>query len=98
MKIEIDTEEWDGKPVLIKPAIKKYASNKELPSWEITDIGISFDENETEEYNKKEANKLCDLIIDLSMVEYWGGNNQDFFAWVREALRERLKLVETATA
>ncbi len=97
MKIEINTEEWMGFPVLIKPSTKMYASNNNFPSWDITYINLLFDKSDTEENNKIQANNLSDLVIDLCDVKQWARNDKEqFFNWVKESLRQKLELGEPA--
>ena len=98
MKIELNTEEWMGFPILIKPSTRMYATNNNFPSWDITYINLLFNMSDEEENNKNQANNLCDLIIDLCDVKSWGRNDKkQFFDWVTESLREKLELLDTVT-
>lgn len=87
-KIEVETIE---RPILIKPIEKKYASNEGFRPYEVTDIEIHFNENE--ENNQIQAEKLCDLIIELSGVERWEiANKNEYQRLVSRTLSQRLGL------
>ena len=70
MKIEIDTDKYEI-PILIKPKLKSYSQSwgkgetVVYPTWELVDICINFDKNKTETHNKKEAEKVADLLYDI---------------------------------
>ena len=101
MKIEIETDEIEAVyPILIKPNTTTYGQFKNINSWVITDIDVAFGEIfEEDDENKRKAMKLCDLIIDLCLIEYWGREDkQHFYDLVRKTLQEKLELIETATA
>jgi hypothetical protein len=94
MKIEIDTDEWGGIPILIKPTIKGYASNRDYSSWEISDIQIEFERGASEEQNKDYAKKLCNLLMELCWIDDDSIEfRKNIFDWIREALREKFGLV-----